>query len=111
MTDTHTQSQCMSLKQVHELNTFSCLIHELQSTVTSENTAVFPFLKHVNSLLHNAVLTCKAASSQNGGSTQPTISFKSEAEDIAPEIRPEHQWRFKPTSKPPGHKCKGMIFR
>ena len=91
-----------------QLNTFTHMMKELQSVVTPENTAVLPFLKHVNSLLHNAILTCKAALSQNECATE---SFKNEAENIAPGKKPDHQWRFKPTSKPPGRKRKGMIFR
>ena len=91
-----------------QLKTFSRLMLALQSMVTPENEDVFPFLKHINSLLNNAVLTCKAATDC---SAQPTVSFKSEAEKIAPGKRPDHQWRFKPTSKPPGCKRKGMIFR
>ena len=70
------------------------------------------FSSHFLSMLIHYFTTCKAASSQNYDSTQPTISFRSEAGDIAPgKKKPEHQWRFKSTSKPPGRKHKGMICR
>ena len=74
--------------------------------MTMENTFVHSFLPHINSLLHSAVLTCKAASSSN--SMVPSTEFQ--GENIAPYKNMEHQWRFKQTGKAPGRK-KGNVLR
>ena len=73
--------------------------------VTLDNTSVHSFLPHINSLLHNAVLTCTSAMSTDTHVEQ----FKSEK--IAPNKKMEHQWRFLKTTKPPGRKKKGLILR
>ena len=84
-----------------QLQTFQLYLKQLEETVTMENTFVHSFLPHINSLLHSAVLTCKAASSSN-----PT---EFQGENIAPNKNMEHQWLFKQTGKAPGRK-KGMYY-
>lgn len=79
---------------------------ELERTVTLENASVHTFLPHINSLLHNAVLTCTAAMSTD---TSHTEQFKSEK--IASNKKLEHQWRFQKTTKAPGRKKKGLVLR
>ena len=71
---------------------------ELEDTVTAENTAVHPYLAHINSLLHNAVLTCKATMSTE--SSPDVVQFNSDK--IAANKKLEHQWSFQKTTKPPG---------
>ena len=83
-----------------QLQTFQSYLEQLKETVTMENTFVHSFLPHINSLLHSAVLTCKAASSSN--SMVPSTEFQ--GEKIAPNKNMEHQWRFKQTGKAPGRK-------
>ena len=73
--------------------------------VTIDNTSVHSSLPHINSLLHNAVLTCTAAMSTD----TPVQPFKSEK--IAPNKKMEHQWRFLKTTKTPGRKKKGLVLR
>ena len=63
-----------------QLQTFQLYLKQLEETVTMENTFVHSFLPHINSLLHSAVLTCKAASSSN--SMVPSTEFQ--GENIAP---------------------------
>ena len=78
---------------------------ELENAVTLENTPIHAVLPHINSLLHNAVLTCTAAVSSDTSCTQ----FKSDK--IASNKKMEHQWRFQSTTKAPGRKKKGLILR
>ncbi len=87
-----------------KLNVFSTYLKELEQTVTRENTLVHPFLPHINSLLHNAVLTCRAASTDIN-----QTAFK--GEKIAPGKKIEHQWCFKKTTNTPGRKKKGTVLR
>ena len=54
---------------------------ELERAVILENTPVHSFLPHINSLLHNAVLTCTAAISF---ATSRTEQFK-RGEKTAPK--------------------------
>lgn len=83
---------------------------DLQSAVTANNPSIFPFLTRINSLLSNAVLTCKAAvECQDKGPFSK--SFQKKPEKIAPGRNSELQWRFKATSKAPGRKRKGKVFR
>lgn len=82
-----------------KLKTFTALIQELQTTVTKENQPVLPYFDHVNTCLHNAVLSCRAALkiAHKGKSTAKFC----EKENIPPGKDQEHQWRFTCTS----HKC------
>ena len=89
-----------------QLQTFQLYLKQLEETVIMENTFVHSFLPHINSLLHSAVLTCKAASSSN--SMVPSTEFQ--GENIAPYKSMEHQWRFKQTGKAPGRK-KGNVLQ
>lgn len=73
--------------------------------VTLDNTSVHSFLPHINSLLHNAVLTCTSAMSTD------TLVQQFQSDKIAPNKKMEHQWRFQKTTKPPGRKKKGLILR
>ena len=73
--------------------------------VTLDNTSVHPFLPHINSLLHNAVLACTSAMPTD----TPIQHFKSET--IASNKKMEHQWRFLKTTKTPGRKKKGLVLR
>lgn len=80
---------------------------ELQSALQATNTAVFPFLQHINSLLYNAVLTCRATVQ----TTSQAIAFKTQSEPIAPGKKAEHQWRYRATTKVAGRKRKGIILK
>ena len=40
---------------------FCSHLKDLNDMVSAENTCIHPFLPHINSLLNNAILTCKAA--------------------------------------------------
>ena len=62
----------------------------LEDTITAENTAVHPYLARINSLLHNAVLTCKAAMSLD---SSDVVGFK--GVNIAANKNLDHQWTFK----------------
>ena len=88
-----------------KLRTFQTHVKTLQHIVTIENTGVHSVLPHVNSLLHSAILACKAASL----SSTVFHSNESESENIAAGKNMEHQWRFKQTTKTPGHK-KGNVL-
>lgn len=81
-------------------------MNQLEKSVTMENKEIHSYLPHINSLLHNAVLTCTAVESSTSFTGD---NFKSE--QIAPNKKLEHQWRFKPTTAAPGRKKKGLIFR
>ena len=78
-------------------------MEELEKTITFNNKYVHPVLPHINSLLHSAILACKASTVEN------IVEF--EKENIAPNQKMEHQWRFQKTSKQPGRKKHGQIFR
>lgn len=80
---------------------------ELEDAVTLENTHIHAVLPHINSLLHNAVLACRSMASSDM-SPMPT-QFRSDK--IPSNKNMEHQWRFQPTTKAPGRKKKGQIFR
>ena len=89
-----------------ELSTFNGLVRELQEYMTPQNVAVLPCIKHINSLLQQAVSTCEAAQSADLPSC--TLSVK---EVIPPGKNCDHQWRFTQTSKTPGRKKAGLILR
>ena len=76
----------------------------LEDTITTENTAVHPYLSHINSLLHNA-MTCKAAMSLD---SLDVVGFK--GDNIAANKNLDHQLTFKKTTKTPGRKIKGLVF-
>lgn len=90
------------------MRSFNGLIRELQAEVTTQNTVVLPYLKHINALLQQAVTTCKAAQKTELPSSKQVLAIK---EVIPPGKNGEHQWRFKQTSKTPGRKKSGLIFR
>ena len=87
------------------------LLDELHTNITPTNESVLPSLKHVNALLYNAVLTCRAATSTSAETRNPTGAFQTKAEYVAPGQNSEHQWRFHPTTKAAGRKRKGIILR
>lgn len=89
-----------------KLRTFNAHIQELQQLVTPQSAAV-PYLDHINSCLHNAILSCRAAieSEHNPQATFPM------PEKIPATKRPELQWRFQKTTKTPGRKRNGLILR
>ena len=89
-----------------QLNTFDSLIHELQQTVTVDNKSIHPSLPHINALLLQAVLTTRAVATSQ---VQPGLAFN--GEKVAPGKRLTPQWRFQKTTKDPGRKKKGLIFR
>jgi len=67
------------------------------------NDEVKPCLEHINSLLNNAILKCKAAvdaATQSNSIPQPF----SNKENIAPAKKPDHQWKFKKIAGSPGRK-------
>ena len=76
---------------------------ELGEMVTFDNKPIHPILPHINSLLQNAILSCKVSLEKYEG--------EFEKENIAPNQKLEHQWRFKQTSQPPGRKKKGHVLR
>ena len=77
-----------------QLMTFQSYIKELEKTVTLENTPVHYFLHHINSLLHNVVLTSTAVMSSE---TSCTEQFTSEKK--APNKKVAHQRRGIPDIK------------
>ena len=89
-----------------KLNRFHSLTQELQQLISTNDRAVLEHLDHINSLLHNAVLTCKAATV----SVIPDKPFKEE-DHFAPGQKLQHQWRFSQTTKTPGRKKKGTVLR
>ena len=76
----------------------------LEDTITAENTAVHPYLSHINSLLHNAVLTCKAAMSLD---SSDVVGFK--GDNIAANKNLDHQWTQK-DNKDTREEEKGLAF-
>ena len=88
-----------------KLRTFNAHIQELQ-LVTPQSAAV-PYLDHINSCLHKAILSCRAAieSEHNPQATFPT------PEKIPATKKQEHQWRFQKTTKTSGRKRNGLILR
>ena len=85
---------------------FNAHILELQQLVTAQSAAI-PYLDHINSCLHNAILSCKAAVEAE---KTPNAIFPT-PEKIPATKKPDHQWRFKKTTKTPGHKRKGLILK
>ena len=90
-----------------QLNSFERLMRELQTSVTHDNAAVFQYLPHINALLERALSVCRAAKDTDITGTLPL----ERKENIAPGERKELQWRFQKTTKPPGRKKSGQIFR
>ena len=82
-----------------KLKTFNAHILELQQLVTPQNAAV-PYLDHINSCLHNAILSCRAAVEAE---KTPNATFPA-PEKIPATKKPEYQWLFKKTTKTPGRK-------
>ena len=66
-----------------------------------------PYLDHINSCLHNAILSCRAAieAEKSPNATFPT------PEKIPATKKPQHQWHFQKTTKTPGRKCNGLNLR
>lgn len=77
-------------------------MEELEQMITFDNKSVHSVLPHVNSLLHSAILACKASTVD--------IMENFEKENIAPNKNMDHQWRFQRTSQQPGRKC-GQTLR
>ncbi len=82
-------------------------MQKLESVVTLQNTVVYPFLDHINSHLHNALLASETAAEYN---TSPTRSLP-EMPKIPPGKNLEHQWRLKRTTTSSGPKKKGIILK
>ena len=72
--------------------------------VTSQKEQLKPYLSHINSLLTNAILKCKAAIGKAPIKPISTPEPFSDKENIAPGKKSEHQWRFEKTTKKPGRK-------
>jgi len=89
-----------------QLTTFWGLMQELQRTVNPYNTAILPYLPHINVLLLRTVTVCRVA--EKSTSQEQHLSVK---DVIPPGKTIDHQWRFKQTSKTPGRKKNGLIFR
>ena len=89
-----------------KFNRYHHLIQELQQMMSQNNEAVLQHLDHINSLLHNAVLTCKAATI----SVTPDEPFEKQ-DQFAPGQKLQHQWRFSQTTKTPGRKKRGTVLR
>jgi len=69
-----------------------------------ENEKVKLYLEHINALLNNVVLKCKAVLD---AATQPNISLPqpfTNKENISPAKKPDHQWKFKKIANSPGRK-------
>lgn len=88
-----------------QLQTFSAL-KDLQSFVDNSRNQVIPYLNHINTLLQQAVSTCKAAVQ-----TSEQLQDLGEKENIPPQKSLEHQWRFMKTCKSPSRKKNGNILR
>lgn len=82
------------------------LIQQLELLV--QNTAVHPFLDHINSCLFNAVLSAKSATKTNQLENHPVLP---QAASIPPGKNFEHQWRLKRTTNQSGTKKKGIILK
>ena len=91
-----------------QLKTFQSCVKSLEEIITIENTSIHSVLPHINSLLHNAVLSCRAAMSSVTCEAPPKPF---EGEMLPPNKSLEHQWRFKATSKAPGRKKSGLVLR
>lgn len=78
-------------------------MEDLGNMVTMTNESVHPVLPHINSLLHNAILACKA-------SRVKSSSGEFEKENIPANKKMDHQWRFQATVKAPGRKKQGQIL-
>lgn len=87
-----------------KLKTFDALMQELQDVIPKGDPSI---LDHINALLQNAVLACKAADATKAD----TIESFDTKDTITPGQKMELQWRFKKTTKSPGRKKKGQIFR
>ena len=94
-----------------KLSTFAALHQELEQYVTKENPLVWPYLDHINSHLHNAVLACKAATTCSSHHQQAASTSFTPKEAVAPGKKMEHQWRFIKTTKPPGCRKAGIVLR
>ena len=79
-------------------------LRELESVLTEQNTAVHPYLKSINSLLYQAVMTTKAA-------VQEQVKPYTVNDHIAPGKKNETQARFYSTSKKPGRKHKTNVLK
>ena len=90
-----------------KLRTFNAHIQELQHLVTSQS-APLPYLDHINTHLHNAVLACRAAIQAEKTSYSSTFP---KPDKIPATKKPEHQWRFQHTTKTPGRKRSGLVLR
>lgn len=79
--------------------------------VSSHKEQVKPYLKHINALLTNAILKCKAAIAET--CTKPTAIPEpfSNKQNIAPGTNSERQWRFQKTMKTPGRKKSSCTLR
>ena len=110
---TNLHRNALNIDPTIQLKTFKSYVKNLEEIVTIENTALHSILPHINSLLHNAVLTCKATMSQGTAtmSSKQGSSQMFESEKIAPNKKLDHQWRFKPTTKAPGRKKTGLVLR
>ena len=94
-----------------KLHTFEGYVQELQKCVGLTNTPILKHLDHINSLLHNVVLTCRAAMATQAAQPIPSLATK---EYIAPGQNLQQQPRargFTKTTEPPGRKKKGLVLR
>lgn len=89
-----------------ELQTTQTLLKEIGESVTKHSLK--PYLPHINSMLKNVLLKCQLAGSEETHSNVAEFSNKT---FIAPGKKPDHQWRFQRTSKPPGRKKNGSILK
>lgn len=55
-------------------------IEELEKTITFSNKSVHPVLPHVNSLLHSAILACKASTT----GTMEEFEYRTQQDDGPP---------------------------
>ena len=89
------------------MKTFKSHMLELQQLVTPQSAAI-PYLDHINSCLHNAILSCRAAIKAD---KTPGKAIFPTPERIPATKKPEHQLRFKSTTKTPGRKQNGITLR
>ena len=93
-----------------KLHSFNGYVQELQKVVTLDNNPVLEHLDHINSLLHNALLTCRAAITVPAEQTKKKSLINKEY--IAPGQNLQHQHRsFPKTTQLSGRKRNGLVLK
>lgn len=91
-----------------ELETTQTLLTEIGESVTKHKHSLTPYLPHINSMLRSVLLKCQLAGREETHSNVAEFSNKT---FIPPGKKPDHQWRFQKTSKPPARKKNASILK